>query len=75
MGDVIHPGDVRFGEIEYSSNIKLCKSLAVKKFPTVLIYRGGDDGEQISEIFCKNNAMEDIVSQLDQLILASEIVK
>lgn len=66
-GVVVHHGIARFGEIEYSSNIKLCKHLKVKKFPTVLIYRGGKEGELIGEIDCKNISIENLVSATDQL--------
>ncbi|KAL7463021.1 hypothetical protein ACHAXS_003393, partial [Conticribra weissflogii] len=69
-GNVVHPGNIRFGEIEYSSNIKLCRALSVKKFPTVLVYRGGGDGgERLSEIFCRSNAVEEILVELDQLMV------
>eukprot|EP00804_Cyclotella_cryptica_P010734 CCRYP_005512-RA/>CCRYP_005512-RA protein AED:0.02 eAED:0.02 QI:192/1/1/1/0.5/0.33/3/1284/188 len=66
-GDVVHPGIARFGEIEYSSNIKLCKHLDVKKFPTVLIYRGGKESELIGEIDCKNISIENLVSEMDNV--------
>ena len=32
---VTHTGEVRFAEIEYASSAKLCKTLKVKKLPTV----------------------------------------
>ena len=65
---MIHSGGARFGEIEYSSNVKLCKSLSVKKFPTVLIFRGGEKSERLSEIVCKQHAIDDIVGEMDQLM-------
>jgi thiol-disulfide isomerase/thioredoxin len=68
-GEVSNPGLARFGEIEYSSNIKLCKSLKINKFPTVLIYRGGGDIERIGEIDCsKNISIEYLVSEMDQVL-------
>eukprot|EP00571_Detonula_confervacea_P001167 CAMPEP_0172315184 /NCGR_PEP_ID=MMETSP1058-20130122/24341_1 /TAXON_ID=83371 /ORGANISM="Detonula confervacea, Strain CCMP 353" /LENGTH=171 /DNA_ID=CAMNT_0013029211 /DNA_START=298 /DNA_END=814 /DNA_ORIENTATION=+ len=70
-GEAIRSGDARFGEIEYSSSIKLCKNLGVKKFPTVLIFRGGDRSERLSEIVCKQSAIESIVSEMDQLMSSS----
>lgn len=70
---IIRSGSARFGEIEYSSNVKLCKSLGIKKFPSVLIYRGGDDGgEKLTEIECKQKtAIEDIVAEMDRFVLAT----
>jgi len=71
-GETIRAGDARFGEIEYSSNIKLCKSLSVKKFPTVLLFRGGKNSEKLSEIVCKQTtAIDDIVAEMDQLLSTS----
>lgn len=68
-GKTVHSGDARFGELDYASNIKLVKNLGVKKFPTVLIFRGGVDGSRsgkLSEIVCKQTAVEDIVAEMDQ---------
>lgn len=71
-GDTIHLGDARFGELDYASNIKLCKNLGVKKFPTVLIFRGGgDSSEKLSEIVCKQTAIEDIVAEMDRFMSLS----
>lgn len=64
-GEAIHSGDARFGEIEYSSSIKLCKDLGVKKFPTVLIFRGG---RRLGEILCKQTAIENIVDEMDHFM-------
>ena len=70
-GEAIRCGDARFGEIEYSSNTKLCKTLQVKKFPLVLIFRGGNDGEKLSEIVCKQSAIDDITAEMSQLMAAN----
>mmetsp|Transcript_12354 Transcript_12354/g.19983 ORF Transcript_12354/g.19983 Transcript_12354/m.19983 type:complete len:207 (-) Transcript_12354:517-1137(-) len=71
-GKAVRSGDARFGEIDYASNVKVCKNLGVKKFPTVLIFRGGGDNiEKLSEIVCKQTAIEDIVAEIDQLMLLS----
>eukprot|EP00985_Skeletonema_marinoi_P034801 scaffold44931_cov212-Skeletonema_marinoi.AAC.4 len=60
IGEVARHGDARFGEIDFSS--KLVKELGIKKFPTVLIYRGSD---KLSEITCKNDAIEKITAEMD----------
>lgn len=65
-GEAVQSGDARFGEIEYSSNIKLCKSLGIKKFPAVMIYRGGEESEKLGEIVCKRHAIDDIVAEMEQ---------
>lgn len=66
MGQTVRIGDARFGDLEYSSNVKLCKDLAVKAFPTVLIYQ---NGKRLREIRCKSNAIQQIESEMDQLIV------
>lgn len=68
-GEIVHPGIARFGEIEYSSNIKLCKILNVKKFPTVLIYLGGrGDQQRVGEIDCRNISIENLLLEMDQVM-------
>lgn len=62
IGEVVRNGDVRFGEIEYSSNTKLVKEMGVNKFPTVVFYR---NSEMIGEIVCKKDAIEKISAEID----------
>ena len=62
IGDIARHGDARFGEIDFSSG--LVKELGIKKFPTVVIYRGLT-GEVLSEITCKNDAIEKITAEMD----------
>ena len=52
--------------------MKLCKNLEVKKFPTVVIFRGGETSEKLGEILCKNTAVEDIAAEIDDLMMRSE---
>ena len=63
IGEIARHGDARFGEIDYGSNTKLVKELGIKKFPTVVIYRGS---EMLSEITCKHDAIENITAQMDK---------
>ncbi len=60
IGEIARHGDARFGEIDFSS--KLVKELGIKKFPTVLIYRGSD---MLSQITCKNDAIEKITEEMN----------
>ena len=41
------------------------EKLQIKKFPTVLIYKGG---ERLSEVLCKQAAIDDINKEIDQLL-------
>ena len=66
-GEAVRKGHARFGEIDYASNVKMCKNLGVKKFPTVLIFRG-QSTEKLSEILCKKTAIEDIAAEIDSLV-------
>ena len=66
-GEIVKRGDVRFGEIEYSGNIMLCKNLSITTFPAVLIFRGGEDCERLREIVCKETAIEDIIFEIERL--------
>jgi thiol-disulfide isomerase/thioredoxin len=78
IGDIVHNGDVRFGQVEYSSkNVKLCKSLSITTFPSVLIFRGGENTTgsgggntrlPLSEIVCKQTAIDDIIDEMNHLI-------
>jgi len=60
IGEVARHGDARFGEIDFSS--RLVKELGIKKFPTVVIWRGN---EMLSEITCKNDAIEKITDEMN----------
>lgn len=81
-GVTIHTGKTRFGELDQSRNIALCKSLGVKALPAVLVFRGGADGSEkihqrihqrmLSQIVCKQNAVEDIASQIDHFLTPSK---
>ena len=40
-GTVSRRGDLRFASVEYAANLDMCKSLGIKKLPTVFIYSRG----------------------------------
>ena len=42
QGNVIRRGQVRFAEIEFAYNAKLCRDLGVKRLPYIHMYRGAD---------------------------------
>jgi thioredoxin-like negative regulator of GroEL len=39
-GDITKTGNVRFAEIEFSANARLCRTLGIKKLPNVHLYKG-----------------------------------
>lgn len=40
-GDVVKRNPVRVAEVEWGANLELCKSLGVKKLPSLFFYSGG----------------------------------
>ena len=63
-------GNVRFAEVEYSQNAKLCKSLKVKKLPTVHYYKRG--GGKLSELTCKPSQFQLAIDEMNRLLDGSD---
>lgn len=63
---VTHTGEVRFAEIEYASSAKLCKTLKVKKLPTVHMYRKGKG--KLADMTCKPSLFHLVVDELHRLM-------
>lgn len=60
-GAVVRAGEVRFAELEYSASAALCKSLNIKKLPTVHMYR---QGEQVVDMVCKPSLFHLVVDEV-----------
>eukprot|EP00591_Stephanopyxis_turris_P009055 CAMPEP_0195517964 /NCGR_PEP_ID=MMETSP0794_2-20130614/11847_1 /TAXON_ID=515487 /ORGANISM="Stephanopyxis turris, Strain CCMP 815" /LENGTH=178 /DNA_ID=CAMNT_0040646851 /DNA_START=351 /DNA_END=887 /DNA_ORIENTATION=- len=41
-GDIIEPGQMRFADVEFGKNAKLCRTLGVKRLPYIHMYRGAE---------------------------------
>lgn len=65
-GDVVHLGNVRFAEVEYSANAQLCKTLKVRKLPTVHYYKRGEG--KLSELTCKPSQFQVVVDEMNRLM-------
>lgn len=65
-GSAFRSGEVRFAEAEYSTSAKLCKSLKVRKLPTVHMYRKGEG--KISDMTCKPSLFHLVVDELHRLM-------
>eukprot|EP00985_Skeletonema_marinoi_P031357 scaffold37663_cov132-Skeletonema_marinoi.AAC.5 len=63
-------GNVRFAEVEYSQNAKLCKSLKVRKLPTVHYYKRG--GGKLSELTCKPSQFQLAIDEMNRLLDGSD---
>jgi len=65
-GEVAHVGNVRFAEVEYSQCAGLCKTLKVKKLPTVHYYKEGEG--KLSELTCKPSQFQLVVDEMNRLL-------
>ena len=65
-GETIHTGNVRFAEAEYSASAKLCKSLKVKKLPTVHMYKRGRG--KVSDMTVKPSLFHLVVDELHRVL-------
>lgn len=67
-GSMVHLGNVRFAEAEYSASAKLCKSLKVRKLPTVHMYRKGEG--KIADMTCKPSLFHLVTDEVHRLMEA-----
>lgn len=65
-GEVVHVGNVRFAEVEYSQCAQLCKTLKVRKLPTVHYYREGEG--KLSEMTCKPSQFQLVIDEMNRLV-------
>ena len=65
-GQIYHTGGVRFAEVEYAASAKLCKTLKVKKLPTVHMHRKGSG--RIADICCKPSQFQIVVDEVQRLL-------
>ncbi|KAL9180308.1 hypothetical protein ACHAXT_008278 [Thalassiosira profunda] len=65
-GQIYHTGSVRFAEVEYAASAKLCKTLRVKKLPTVHMHRKGSG--RIADICCKPSQFQIVVDEVHRLL-------
>lgn len=71
-GTMMKRGKIRFAQIEYGSNIQLCKSFGIKKLPYVLIYKLGVSGP-IDEFVCGPSVFkEKLEKKVDVLLSVSD---
>ena len=65
-GEVVHVGNVRFAEVEYSQCAQLCKTLKVRKLPTVHYHKKGNG--KLSELTCKPSQFQLVVDEMNRLV-------
>ena len=64
--EVVRVGDVRFAECEYTANAKLCKTLKVKRLPSVHFYVRGKG--KVSEVVTKPSEFDMVERELERLL-------
>jgi len=68
--ELIKPGRVRFAEIEYSSNVELCRSLSIKRLPNVHLYKG--EVGQLAAFPCGPSKFPILESKLESFLAMSD---
>lgn len=66
----VHTGEVRFAEVEYTASAKLCKSLKVKKLPTVHMFRKGEG--KVADMTCKPSLFHLVEEEMHHLMEGSD---
>jgi thiol-disulfide isomerase/thioredoxin len=70
-GALVQDGDIRFAEIEYSQNVKLCKTFGIKKLPYVQIYKAKHG--RVDEFVCGPRDFNvKVVSKVEQFLAMSD---
>lgn len=69
-GSVVRAGGVRFAEAEYSAAAALCKSLNIRKLPTVHMHR---QGEKVVDMVCKPSLFHLVVDEVHRWMEGAEL--
>jgi thioredoxin-like negative regulator of GroEL len=62
METLVKKGEIRLAEIEYGANIELCKSLGVKKLPTIFFY---SQGQKVDGFACGPKKVPMLLEKLE----------
>uniref|UniRef100_A0A7S4M8S6 Thioredoxin domain-containing protein n=1 Tax=Odontella aurita TaxID=265563 RepID=A0A7S4M8S6_9STRA len=69
-GESVERGRVRFAEVEFNSNIKLCRSLGIKRLPYIHMYMGSE-GTLIEDFSCSPKKFQDVIDKLNENVDAT----
>jgi thioredoxin-like negative regulator of GroEL len=64
-GSIVQHGVMRFGSIEFGANTGMCRTLEIKRLPTVHFYR---KGEQLDEFACGPSKYPRLIETMEQLL-------
>jgi len=67
---LVHAGRVRFAEIEFSANAKLCRALKIKRLPNVHLYKGTVG--QLSAFPCGPSKFPILESKIESFLSKSD---
>jgi len=67
--EIVHDGLVRFGSLEFGANKELCRSMGIKRLPTVQIYNG--DQQLVSSFACGPSKFPLLLAKLDKYMSMS----
>lgn len=72
---IVQKGNVRFAQVEYGANVRLCKSFGIKKLPYVQMYKAPMG--KIADFVCGPKYFEErLTSRLDKyLSMTDEEIK
>jgi len=63
-GRSLERGRVRFAEVEFNSNIKLCRSLGIKRLPHIHMYKGSQG--RIEDFSCSPKNFHTVIDKLNE---------
>jgi len=69
-GVITNEGNVRFAEVEFGQNLKLCRSLGIKRLPYIYIYRG-DEGH-LCDFSCGPKKFPVLVDKVNEYLGMSQ---
>lgn len=74
-GDVVEKGNVRFAQVEYGANVRLCKTFGIKKLPYIQVYKAPLG--KISEFVCGPASFDEKVKHrlVEYLNMSDEEIK
>ena len=64
--EVVRAGEARFAEVEYTANARLCKSLKVKRLPSVHFFVRGRG--KVSEVVTRPSQFDMVERELERLL-------
>eukprot|EP00816_Leptocylindrus_hargravesii_P009635 CAMPEP_0196802456 /NCGR_PEP_ID=MMETSP1362-20130617/2066_1 /TAXON_ID=163516 /ORGANISM="Leptocylindrus danicus, Strain CCMP1856" /LENGTH=253 /DNA_ID=CAMNT_0042173759 /DNA_START=67 /DNA_END=831 /DNA_ORIENTATION=+ len=67
---VLDEGKVRFAEVEFSANAKMCRALGIKRLPYVHFYRGAEG--RLAEFAAGPSKFNLVVDKLNELLSLSQ---